>query len=267
MRPTPAAAPGFNRLKACRHGMMLYNVNDAYVGRSLELYGEFSELETALLRQLVRPGDVVADVGANIGAHTVFLAQAVGPTGAVLAFEPQRVCYQTLCANLALSSITNAHCWNVALGEAPGTLRVPPVNYGQANNFGGLSLSADNAGETVSVLRLDDLPVQKLSLLKIDVEGMELSVLKGAAQTIARLRPLLYVENDRPERSAGLIAHLDAAGYAMYWHRPPLFNPDNFGGNGENVFQNIVSINMLCVPRERYQHVSGLQPVHRTAAA
>ncbi len=68
----------FNRQKACRYGQMLYNLNDQYIGRSLDLYGEFSEGEVDLFRQIVKPGQIVVEVGANLGAHTVFLARQVG---------------------------------------------------------------------------------------------------------------------------------------------------------------------------------------------
>ena len=86
---------------------MLYNFHDLYIGRSLDLYGEYSEGEIDLFGQIVQPGQVVVEVGANIGAHTVFLAHRSGPAARVLAFEPQRIVFQTLCANLALNSITN----------------------------------------------------------------------------------------------------------------------------------------------------------------
>ena len=72
----------FNILKTCRHGLMVYNRNDAYIGRSLDLYGEFSQGETELFQQVVGIGDVVIEVGANIGAHTLRLAQLAGPGGA-----------------------------------------------------------------------------------------------------------------------------------------------------------------------------------------
>src|SRR5215204_3016879 len=87
------------RVKQCRHGRMMYNVNDQYIGRSLDLYGEYSEGEVDLFRQVLRPGDLALDVGANIGVHTVPMARLVGERGAVFAFEAQRTAYQTLCGN------------------------------------------------------------------------------------------------------------------------------------------------------------------------
>src|SRR5262249_40109323 len=95
----------------------------------------------------------------------------------------------------------------------------------------------------------------------IDVEGMERAVLEGAAQTIARCKPVLYVENDRPEKSPALIRTIDGLGFDLYWHCPPLFNPGNFGGNPTNIFGQIVSMNMLCVPKSTAPPVMGLARV------
>lgn len=79
-----------NRVKACRHGLMLYNIHDKNVGRSLDIYGEWVQAEARLMQALLRPGDTAVDVGANIGAHTVVMAQSVGKTGKVWVFKPQR---------------------------------------------------------------------------------------------------------------------------------------------------------------------------------
>jgi FkbM family methyltransferase len=253
--------PEFNRVKHCRHGRMLYNINDIYIGRSLDLYGEFSEGEVELFRQMVRPGDVILDVGANIGVHTVFFAAATGPKGAVLAFEPQRLIFQTLCANIALNNFLNVWCMNVALGDAPGSIRVPTLNPAMRNNFGGLSLGSYSQGDHVEVIRLDSLQLGSCRLIKIDVEGMELQVLRGATGLIERFRPALYVENDRTEHSAELIRYIDSLDYDMYWHRPPLFNPANFFKHLENVFGNIVSGNMLCIPKSAGGTIAGLPTV------
>lgn len=251
----------FNRLKDCRHGRMLFNVNDVYIGRSLDLYGEFSEGEVELFRQIVKPGHIVLDLGANIGVHTVPLARLTGPQGAVLAFEPQRLVFQTLCANVALNSFTNVWCFNAAAGDVPGTVHVPALNPTVQNNFGGLGLLGRSQGEPVQQLRIDDLPIGRCTFMKIDVEGMETQVIQGARNTIGRCQPIMYVENDRAEHSAELVRLIDSLGYDMYWHKPPLFNPANFFHNNQNVFGNIISGNMLCLPKAAPRNLAGFQRV------
>ena len=240
----------FNRLKDTRHGRMLYNLHDQYIGRSIELYGEFSEGETELFDRIVQPGDVVLDVGANIGAHTIWMARKTGLQGAVLAFEPQRLVFQALCANMALNSIVNAFCFNQAVGAEPGEIIVPVLDPNRMQNFGGLGLGTFNQGDPIPVIQLDTIPIGRCKLIKVDVEGMELGVLQGAQKLIERTKPVLYVENDRPDRSEELIKFIaNMVNYDLYWHRPPLYNPNNFFKNPENVFGDIVSLNMLCVPK------------------
>src|SRR5688572_32765085 len=86
-------------VKRCRHGIFAYNTNDLYISRSMDMYGEWCESEVALLLQVLKPGHVVLDVGANIGTHTVALATHVTAAGTVYAVEPQRLTFQLLCAN------------------------------------------------------------------------------------------------------------------------------------------------------------------------
>jgi FkbM family methyltransferase len=251
----------FNRVKRCRHGTLLYNVHDRYIGRSLDAYGEFSEGEVELFRQVVRPGNLVVEVGANIGAHTVFFARTVGPQGCVWAYEPQRIVFQALCANASLNSLTNVQAVPAAVGAAAGEILVPALDYTRENNFGGLGLGSFQSGERVPVIPLDSQGLPGCDFLKIDVEGMEQDVIAGAAELITRHRPLLYVENDRPEKADALIAAIDRLGYVLYWHTPPLFNPANHDGNPANLFGNVASINMFCLPREKPHQVSGLRAV------
>ncbi|HEX4146615.1 MAG TPA: FkbM family methyltransferase [Pirellulales bacterium] len=250
-----------NRLKQCRHGQMLFNPLDRYIGRSLDLYGEFSEGEVDLLRQVVQPGWVIVEVGAHIGCHSVFLAQQAGPTGTLIVFEPQRILFQTLCANLALNSLTNVFAFQRAVGAAPGSIFVPIIDYRREDNFGGVALGSYEHGESVEVVTIDSMELARCELIKIDVEGMELQVLEGARQTILRLKPIVYIENDRPEHSTTLIRLLDSLGYRMYWHAPPIFNPRNFFGNEENVFGIAFSRNMLCVHRDRTHNLQGFHSV------
>ena len=74
---------------ATRYGGMDYYADDYYIGASLEMYGEYSELEIDLLRRIIKPGWTVVDAGANIGALTLAFAEMVGTDGIVHAFEPQ----------------------------------------------------------------------------------------------------------------------------------------------------------------------------------
>ena len=242
---------GFNQLAETRDGYYLYNRNDIYIGKAIEKYGEFSALEMKALTRMCGNNDFVIEVGANIGAHTVELARHVGPGGAVLAFEPQRLVFQTLCANVAINNLKNVYCYWAAAGANAQDIRVPELNPEKNANFGGLSLGTNTGGMAVPCMMLDSfLWLQRLRLLKIDVEGMESEVITGASKLISRFKPLLYLENDRIEKSEALIRQLDTLGYDLYWNLPPLFNPGNFYGVKENIYPRTVSVNMIGIHRD-----------------
>jgi FkbM family methyltransferase len=254
--------PGFNALAKGRYGYVLYNRNDTYVGRAIEKYGEFSELEVNVFRQVCRNGDVVVEVGANIGTHTQAFAQLVGPRGRVHAFEPQRIVFQTLCANMALNSIENVECHHAAVGAEDGFVQVPDIRYDVPTNFGGLDVRQFKSGRKVRLVRLDSfLDLPRLGFLKVDVEGMELEVIRGARELIGRHKPVLYVENNKGVHSQSLIELLWSLDYRLFWHLPPLFNPGNFAGDSEDLFPGIVSVNMLCFPKSAKANLTGFDEV------
>ncbi len=201
-----------NQLGNCRHGRMLFNQHDKYIGKALQLYGEFSEGECEVFAQIIRPGWTVLELGANIGAHTVVLGKLVGERGMVWAFEPQRIVFQTLCANIALNDLQNVVCRQQAVGERSDSIVVPNLNYQKENNFGGISLGhyAENQGEPVPVITVDSLGLSACHFIKIDIEGMEREALIGSVETIERFRPILYVENDRQEKSEALVRKIDS---------------------------------------------------------
>jgi len=237
-------------IKKCRHGTMMYNVNDAFIGRSLDLYGEWCDDEVFVLGQVIKPGDLVVDVGANIGTHTVFFGKAVGEQGLVVAFEPQRLVFQTLCGNIALNGLTNVTCFPTAVGEQRGTVMVPSIDPRQLFNFGAVKTGGET-GECVDLVPLDELALRRCALIKVDVEGMETKVIAGAKETIARCRPALFLENDTVERSRELLEAVEAIGYKGYWQIAGYFSPRNFFANRENVFARFQpQANILCVPKD-----------------
>jgi FkbM family methyltransferase len=239
----------------CRHGPMAYPRADTIIGRSLELYGEYSEDEVRLFAGLVKSGDTVIDAGANIGALTVPLAHMVGASGRVLAFEPQRQIHALLSTNIVLNGLENVMAERMALGQAVGETFIPNHSLGEARNFGGVGVGI-GSGQACPVTSIDALGLPALRLLKIDVEGFEHQVLEGAEETLRRLRPLLYVENDRRDLAPALIRHLLDRGYRLWWHLALLFSSSNFRGNADNVFGPMGSANMLCLPSEMPVQIS-----------
>lgn len=215
------------QLAECRHGRFLILDNDQYIGRLLARDGTYSEGEVDLFASLVRPGDVVVEAGANIGAHTIPLSRMAGAEGRVLAFEPQQAIYRLLCGNLALNACHNVDAYPVGLGSINAELHLPIIDYeGSLLNFGGVSLRPEWPGDKVAVFQLDRLELKELRLLKADVEGMEIDVLLGAQNTIRRCRPYLYIEDDEnnPEPRRKVLSDL---GYGVKEHRVPLLGPDD----------------------------------------
>ncbi|MBF2029472.1 MAG: FkbM family methyltransferase, partial [Oscillatoriales cyanobacterium C42_A2020_001] len=247
---------GFNRIKQCRHGFFLHNISDLMVGRSLDLYGEWCEAEVNLFKSLLQLGNTVVEVGANIGAQTIFLAKTVGLQGKVFAIEPQRMIFQTLCANLALNSITNTHTYQIALGEAPGFVPVAALTGQTAYaTLGGIQ------GEQAQVATLDSFGIPQCRFLKLDVGEMLLSVLKGATQTLERCHPIVYLVSDRPDSQKEAIALLNHLGYDLYAYNPPLYSSENYFQNPRNVFGSTTLHNILGFHRSLNITVNGLERV------
>jgi FkbM family methyltransferase len=227
-------------------GPMLVPPYDEYLSQAMIRFGQYAPREFATWRPYLPAGGVVLDVGANIGAHTLPFATAVGAGGRVIAIEPQRALFYMLCGTIALGNlqyvITARHC---AMGREPGTVNVPLLDYGTRNNFGGLELRGVDPTqvpcELVPCIPLDSIRLDRLDFLKIDVEGMELDVLHGGKETITRFRPVISVEADREKNVPAILASLRLNGYRAWWHRPPL----------GDLWPRVVSTNLLALPRDR----------------
>jgi FkbM family methyltransferase len=241
------------KLKQCRYGWMLFS--GPYVGKCLDLYGQYSEAEVSLMRHFLREGSTVIDVGANIGDLTVPLARAVGETGRVYAIESHPEVFNVLCANLALNALRNTRPINAFVATSD------EVDTG-SRVWGKFAY----VGETWDprYLALDSLDLAACDLIKVDVDGKELEVLRSGEMHIERFRPVLYFENDARESSAELLSYvIDKLGYRAYWHPAPIFEKDNYFGNPVNHWapHNVVSQMVLAIPAERKQEIQGLRPV------
>lgn len=242
------------------HGPMVMLRTGRYVARGLREYGEWSDGEIDLMRAYIAPGEVVIDAGANVGAHTLALSKIVGPSGHVHAFEPDLISMRMLLENVhdqfaayvvkrspdrELAS-RNVTLHRAALGSVDHHITLAWEN---GNNPEVMSRVADD-GDTPCI-RLDRLKLERVDFIKADIEGMEYEMLCGAEETIARCRPLLYIEDDKEWQTDALLGWLLDHDYRIYQHRPRLWRANNYRGNQVNVFGNIVSGMLFCVPQER----------------
>lgn len=189
--------------------------------------------ERHLLERLIaemRRGQVVYDVGANVGLYSVLLAQVVGPEGCVISFEPDPQSYLHLQQNLALNRLTNVRALRMALGEQR---MVTKLYRGEGNADSSLIRPAANKDlghHLVEVVRGDELvesqnlPVPRL--VKIDVEGYEYAVLKGLRRTLAQpgceivcceIHPRLLPADVKPQ---AIVDFLHSIGFASLDSRP-----------------------------------------------
>jgi FkbM family methyltransferase len=218
----------------CAHGTFIMNRLDyqpdgAYGGNQILEAGTYEPKEVdfilALLelrRRYFGDGVVAIDCGANIGVHTVEWSRRMTEWGSVIAIEAQERLFYCLAGNIAINNCFNARAIHAAVGAADGMMSVPTLDYLKPARFGSVELKQrDNpefigqaygpARASVPAMRLDALKLERIDLIKIDVEGMELDVLEGARASIDQYHPILTIETIKTDfdRLTNLLAELD----------------------------------------------------------
>lgn len=153
-------------------------------------YGIYERHELAFLRGLARPGWTCVDIGANVGFFTVHLAKAVGPEGRVFAIEASPGNFQRLERNIALNRLGNVHARQAAITAEEGPVRFslsPAVNsgWGRIGEFASAAGVIEVPGITFDAFATAQ-GIDRVDLLKIDIEGHELSFLEGARESLRR---------------------------------------------------------------------------------
>lgn len=249
---------GYISIKESKHGVMMYNRHDRYVGRSFDMYGQFSDDEFEILRPWAT-GGFVLDIGANIGALTVPFAKVAR---AVIAAEPQPWVADILTANIALNNLRNVDVLRACIGQENGTAQMPVSDPNVIGNYGGVGLygtPGDTKQErtvTVPIFALDSIGIGKVDVIKMDVEGHEEPALRGAENLIRTHHPVMYIEADRFDKVPSLFAYIKSLGYEILMHKPFLFERKNYFDESENVFNNIASINAFCYIPEKHTEVN-----------
>ncbi len=228
--------PRVNLVRADAADYLLFSTADA-ISRTIYSAGSWAPpmltISSLFLKDI--PAPLVLDVGANLGAYAVPLAKEIAPRGGtVYAYEPQRIVYYQLCGNTVLNRLDNLHAFNYAVGATDGTVKIPAIDYGQSKNIGGFTLDAQAqamlnpvamasaAHDEVPMVRLDSLQLPATPvLIKVDVEGLELQVLRGAVQLLegSGFPPLLLeswtLDWFQAQRRA-LLDYLQSIGYTWY---------------------------------------------------
>jgi FkbM family methyltransferase len=188
-----------------------YELKHLYYGIQIRLNRfSTSEPEYALLPTLLFSGDYVIDIGANVGHYTKRFSELVGKNGRVIAFEPVPETFAVLSGNIQLFKFPNVTLINAAVSDETNFVGMLIPTFDTAlKNFYMAHLEHDSDKQTdgfqVLTLRLDCLNIpQKISLVKIDVEGYEAFVLRGMVDILQRDHPSLIVETDSSEVEAYL---------------------------------------------------------------
>jgi FkbM family methyltransferase len=173
---------------------------DAADSLSLSVNGAYEPFETELLHSLVKPGDTVLDIGANIGYYTLILARLVGERGKVYAFEPDPTNYELLKRNIALNGYKNVVPVMKATSNKNGTLRLYLCRDNKAMHRVYDSQYCDGFIE-IEAIRLDDYFAgreEKIDFIKIDIEGAEYAALEGMATLLGKSRRAILVTEYTP---------------------------------------------------------------------
>lgn len=197
------------------------------MSRCLFVGGCLEPNEFFAVKNLIEPGSVFIDIGANEGLYTLFASKLAGT---VISVEPSHREYDRLQANLQLNGPTNVRTRQLALSDHSGQcdLQIAAYEHEGQNTFGDFSYVGIQASHTekVELKRLDDLVAEeglaRVDVIKMDIEGAEFSVLKGAEHTLSTLRPALLLElSDTALHHQGSSANevlslLRSLGYEIY---------------------------------------------------
>jgi FkbM family methyltransferase len=190
-----------------------------------------------LIQRVVRPGDVCLDVGANVGAHTLVMARAAGPSGRVVAVEPHPRIGARLLQNLALNHLDQVTVVRAALSDKDGTadffgFSEDAFEQGISSFLPDKEATEKMTVKTISGSRLQrEARLNRCDFLKIDVEGFESVVLKELSDLIAAHRPFIICEYRKQHWEKfghsleGVLERFKALGYRLYYIRKNVTQP------------------------------------------
>ncbi len=242
------------------------------ISQNADMYGEWAEAEIDLFRFLLPKNGHCIEVGSNIGMHAIPLSHICNE-GQIYCFEPQRPIFHMLCANIALNNRLNIVAKHQAVGMVSTQIEIETSDYSQPWNYGSFSLEQgfSTEGAFNSVIKKDKIDVTTLdmdkdissahsiSMIKVDVEGLEVRVLQGAQYVIEKHQPALFIEVNTAEHTATILNELKHYDYNAYWFFSSRFRPNNFNALPYSV--NGYDKNIIFLPKSNTRLDGKLKPV------
>ncbi len=228
-----------------------------YVGMKIHKRGLYEAETVTLVKTILRRGDTFMDIGAHFGQYTLIASRSVEENGAVYSFEPHPETVQYLRQNVRINGCANVRIINAAVSDKTGE---QTFHLGSRSNYGASSLvsSIEDSGKTAQtrVIKLDDYIKEQnigaVTLIKADVEGAELNLLRGAEDLLSRKdKPMLILEfNEYTQSRFGQTCHNLAEWLRAHGYR--LFRVGPKHGLGEYAVNGIDSyFNVFCIPAEK----------------
>jgi tetratricopeptide (TPR) repeat protein len=223
LKPTPSLASNLSTVSETRYGIIQYFPQPLAIAKSLELYGEYLQLQIEMLRRLVTVKDTILEFAAGCGAHVIALATICHN---VIAYEADPKMRRVLRQNVRANKLRNVTVLPADPAQRGKSLTTPPT----------------------AALTVDALALSQLGLIKVNDDSL-LDTIRGAEGTLWRLRPSVFAIASDSNRIA-FREQLATFGYRCWHLETPLFNGENFNRRRENVFGNQAARAMFAIPEE-----------------
>ena len=221
-RESPGHRPGLSAVAETRHGIVQYLPDEPIVGDAIGWYGEHLQAQLDLLCGLIPKGATVVEVCAGMGYHALPLSSAIGPEGHLVLVEPRVKLQQILRQNLTANRASNVTLMR-------GTL---------------------DGGASVRTETIDQWQMERLDWLKLNDGMSAATVIDGAAETLWRLRPRLFVGAPDAQALASLAGRLSEFGYRCWRMESSLFSSGNFNGRDRDIFVGGTALALVAIPEE-----------------
>ncbi len=205
-----------------KDGLVIFISTKDIIGWKIYFFGEYETDTNNVLEKYIKPDDVVIEAGANIGSETLLIARML-KQGRIYAFEPNPYTFERLKINASINELHNISAFDYALGESDTTIQfnIYPKNFCNSGMSSKYMETSNTRKIDVTQKKLDSFlkenNINKVDFIKMDIQGAEMDMIAGAAETIARHKPTIFTEACEPYNDTKVLFDtLKNAGYNVY---------------------------------------------------